>query len=136
MLLCLAVVNLGCKSDGDSPSGSSKSSSDPEKALIESRRAAWPATNGDFSDSVDLTAYTVLTLVPFENLTDNSKDDDAGTDLVEEIEDTLKDRYEDAFTTVRIADAPKSSPPALSTTSPRAGATATGPAAPGPSSRP
>ena len=105
VLLCLAVVNLGCKSGGSS-SGTSKSSSDPEKALIESRRAAWPATNGDFSDSVDLTGYTVLTLVPFENLTDNSKDDDAGTDLVEEIEDTLEDRYDDAFTTVRIADTP------------------------------
>ena len=48
VLLCLAVVNLGCKSGGSS-SGSSKSSSDPEKALIESRHAAWPATNGGYS---------------------------------------------------------------------------------------
>ena len=105
VLLCLASLNTGCKSDGSS-SSSGKSSSDPEKAMIESRRAAWPATNGEFSDQVNLSGYTVLTLVPFENLTDNSRDDDAGTELVEEIEDTLEDRYEDAFATVRIADAP------------------------------
>lgn len=106
VLLCLAVLNLGCQSDGSGSSSSGKKSSDPEKALVESRRAAWPATNGDFSDSVDLTGYTVLTLIPFDNLTDNSKDDDAGAELVEEVEETLAKRYEDAFTTVRIADAP------------------------------
>ncbi len=102
VLLCLTVVNLGCSSDGSS----SGSSGDSEKSMIEARRAAWPATNGEFSDRVDLSGYTVLTLVPFENLTDNSREDDAGDELVQEIEDTIADRYEGVFATVRIADAP------------------------------
>ena len=105
VLSALTVVNLACSSDGGS-SSTAKQESDPEKARIAERRAAWPAETGDFSDPVDLTGYTTLTLVPFDNLTDNSRDDDAGRELVEEIEDTLNDRYEDAFATVRIADAP------------------------------
>ena len=106
VLLCLTVLTTGCQTDGSTSSGSGTPGTMSEKQLVESRRAAWPETNGDFSDPVNLNDYRVLTLIPFDNLTDNSKDDDAGTELVREVQKTLNNRYEDAFTTVRIADAP------------------------------
>lgn len=111
LLLSLTVIVGGCSSDGgggDDDDRKTQTSDDPDdenKGAVEAARAAWPAYTGDTDDTIDLSGYTVVTLIPFANLTDNSQDEDAGEEFVEEVEDQLVDRYDGVFTTVRVADA-------------------------------
>ena len=82
------------------------------KTWTRTRRGSLPhappgrSTPAKPKDLVDLSTYTTITLIEFTNLTDNSTEDDAGGDFVDEVKDALKDRYADTFATVRVADAP------------------------------
>ncbi|MBB6430086.1 hypothetical protein [Algisphaera agarilytica] len=112
LLLCLSATLLACSSDGggSDDGGSSEKSSDPDdenKGAVEAARAAWPSyTDGDYDDTIDLSAYNVVTIVPFVNLTDNSQDEDAGEEFAEVVEEELADRYSDQFTTIRVSKDP------------------------------
>lgn len=112
LLLSLAVVMAACSSDGgdsdddDRQSQSSEESDGENKDGVEAARDAWPTYTGDADDTIDLSSYNVVTLIPFVNLTDNSQEEEAGEEFVEELEDRLADRYDGVFTTVRVADAP------------------------------
>ncbi len=113
LLLCLTATLTACSSDGggdddgDRSSEKSGDADDENKGAVEAARAAWPAyTEGDFDDTIDLSAYNVVTIIPFANLTDNSQDENAGEEFAEEVEEELTDRYAGVFTTVRVADAP------------------------------
>jgi len=108
-LLCLSATMTACSSGGGSDDDDNKGGDkdDENKGLVEAARAAWPTyTDGDYDDAIDLSAYSVVTIIPFVNLTDNSQDEEAGEEFAEEVEETLTDRYADAFTTIRVADAP------------------------------
>lgn len=104
LLLSLTVVMAACSSGGGGDDDNDDEGGDSDKAVVEAARAAWPEYTGDLDELIDLSGYTVVTLVPFENLTDNSKDEDAGEDFIDEVEDYLNERYEDVFVTVRVAD--------------------------------
>ncbi|MEO0513756.1 MAG: hypothetical protein AAF086_00490 [Planctomycetota bacterium] len=109
LLLCLTATMAACSSGGggSSDDGDSGDPDDENKGLVEAARAAWPAyTEGDYDDAIDLSTYSVVTIIPFVNLTDNSQDKEAGEEFAEEVEDALTDRYADVFTTIRVADAP------------------------------
>lgn len=113
LLLCLTTTMAACSSTGggdDDEDRSSEKSEDPDdenKGAVEAARAAWPEyTEGDYDDTIDLSAYSVVTIVPFVNLTDNSQDEEAGQEFAEEVEEELTDRYGDSFATIRVADAP------------------------------
>ncbi len=113
LLLALALMTAACSSGGskdvdqsDKSDKKADADGDSDDAKVEAARAAWPAYTGDLEDRVDLSAYNVVTLIPFTNLTDNSTEADAGEEIVDEIEDQLTDRYEDVFEQVRVADAP------------------------------
>lgn len=117
LLLSLAVVMAACSSDGGGDGDSDdrkvreKEESKPsdgggDKAAVKAARDAWPAYTGSFKETIDLSAYNVVTIVPFANLTDNSRDKDAGQEFAEEVEDTLTGRYSGTFATVRVAEAP------------------------------
>ena len=68
-------------------------------------RADWPEHTGPASRVVDLSKYDTITLVPFTNLTDDSLDQEAGDQFVEEVYDKLEAQYPDAFETIRIESA-------------------------------
>ena len=112
LLLSLSVVMAACSSGGggSSDSDDDREEKDPDKAAVEAARAAWPEYTGDVDDLIDLSGYNVVTVVPFVNLTDNSRDNEAGEEFAEEVEDYLRGRYDDVFTTVRVADAPLGQP--------------------------
>ncbi|MEM9913945.1 MAG: hypothetical protein AAF911_03180 [Planctomycetota bacterium] len=106
LLLCLTTTMIACSSDGGSDDNDSGDKDDENKGLVEAARAAWPDYTGDYKDEIDLSAYNVVTVVPFVNLTDNSQDKEAGEEFAEVVEEELTDRYSDVFTTIRVADAP------------------------------
>lgn len=105
VLMAIAMLSIACSSDGDSDS-SDKEDMDPDEARVAAARAAWPEYTGEPDETIDLSSYTVLTLIPFENLTDNSQEDDAGEEFVQEVKEYVEDRYEGKFSDVRVADAP------------------------------
>lgn len=107
LFFCLTATMTACSSGGGASDDGGSDNDDENKGAVEAARAAWPAyTDGDYDDAIDLSAYSVVTIIPFANLTDNSQDEEAGEEFAQEVEDTLNDRYTDAFTTVRLADAP------------------------------
>ncbi|MEM8738044.1 MAG: hypothetical protein AAGG38_06145 [Planctomycetota bacterium] len=109
LVAALVFGSWGCSSSNNGSSGSSASPSsetDPDKRRVQDARAAWPEYTGDSDETIDLASYNTVTLIPFTNLTDNSEEDDAGSEFVEEIQETLEDRYEGKFTQVRVAEAP------------------------------
>lgn len=121
LLPALALVPVGCASDGDAGDsgdaddrdrGSATSNNDDDRdaddeneAAVQAARDAWPAYTGGLKDLVDLSAYDVVTIVPFQNLTDNSQEGDAGRAFAEELEEYLNERHGHVYTTVRVADA-------------------------------
>ncbi|MEM9882488.1 MAG: hypothetical protein AAF800_06205 [Planctomycetota bacterium] len=104
LLMSFAVVFAACSSDGGSDDDGD--SGDGDDAVVKAARAAWPEYTAGYKETIDLTGYNVVTVVPLKNLTDNSQEEEAGQEFAEELVDELADRFEDAFTTVRIADAP------------------------------
>ncbi|MEO1236419.1 MAG: hypothetical protein AAFX76_06475, partial [Planctomycetota bacterium] len=83
-----------------------KEETDPDKKRVADARAAWPEYTGSLTETVDLSGYSTITLVPFENLTDNSEEELAGQGFIDEVEEFLIERYDDTFTSVRVSDDP------------------------------
>ena len=110
-LSAVSALGYGCASDGSSDDGpdddvEDREEMDEDEAKVQAARDAWPEYTGDADELIDLSKYDTVTLIAFANLTDNSEEDDAGGEFVDELKDELEDEYPDAFVNVRIAEEP------------------------------